>query len=76
VTTTGQTSSERGTQELSGAAQTALTSQSIQYAYIYSSLAKGTTSTGSTTWQLYGRAEDWHGRSSGNVPVGTGHVIS
>jgi len=68
VSTSAQTSGERGTTSPSGAAQTALTSQTLTYSYIYSTLARG-------TWSLYGRAEDWHGRSSGNVLVGS-QVIS
>ena len=41
-----------------------VTSQIVRYTLVYSSAAVG-------SWQLYGRGEDFHGMSSGNVPVGT-----
>jgi len=47
-----------------GGGQQALTSLTVTYNYVYSNSAKG----GVTLW---GRAEDFHGRSSGNVQVGT-----
>lgn len=68
VNTVSQTSGTRGTNSV-GSTLTDLTSQTLQYAYIYGTNARG-------TWQLYGRAEDWHGRSSGNVAVGTGQTVS
>jgi len=41
-----------------------LTSQSVDYSFIYSTGARG-------SLNVFGNAGDWHGRSSGNVLVGT-----
>jgi len=41
-----------------------VTSQTVTYNLIYSSTARG-------SWTLFGRAEDEHGKTSGNVQVGT-----
>lgn len=43
---------------------TGTVSNQVQYSVIYSSLARG-------GWNVFGSAGDWHGRSSGNVLVGT-----
>jgi hypothetical protein len=39
-------------------------SLAVTYRFIYSNAARG-------TWTVFGRAEDWHGGTSGNVPTGS-----
>jgi hypothetical protein len=56
--------SATGTSADRGNGQGGLVNSMITYNYIYSASARGSVT-------LWGRAEDWHGRSSGNVQVGT-----